>query len=308
MALVSARDILVPAREQGFGVGAFNTSNIEISQAIFEAAGELRAPVIVATSESAIEYAGYDNLLSTVGQLARDFGVTAALHLDHGASLDVVVKCIRHGWTSVMIDASKLEYQANVAATAEVVKIAHMAGVPVEAELGRLGGVEDKVRVEEREAFLTDPAQAQEFTERTGCDSLAVAIGTSHGAYKFKAEPKLDLDRLAEISRRIRIPLVLHGASSVPEEVLARAAKYGAKLPGAKGVPDDAVKAAIARGISKINIDTDLRLAFTGAVRQLLAEKPEVFDPRKILSEGRKAIRDVVKRKIDLFGSAGKAG
>jgi fructose-bisphosphate aldolase class II len=308
MALVSAGDILVPAREHGYAVGAFNTSNLEISQAIFEAAGELGAPVIVATSESAIEYAGYDNLLATVKHLAEYFGVTAALHLDHGASLDIVVKCIRHGWTSVMIDASKLEYQANVAATSEAVKIAHMAGVPVEAELGRLGGVEDKVRVEEREAFLTDPAQAQEFTERTGCDSLAVAIGTSHGAYKFKGEPKLDLDRLAEISRRIRIPLVLHGASSVPEDVLARAAKYGARLPGAKGVPEDALGAAIARGVSKINIDTDLRLAFTGAVRELLAEKPEVFDPRKILGEGRRAIRDVVKRKIELFGSAGKAG
>jgi fructose-bisphosphate aldolase class II len=240
--------------------------------------------------------------------LARDLGVTAALHLDHGAGLDVVVRCIRHGWTSVMIDASKLEYQANVAATAEAVKVAHMAGVPVEAELGRLGGIEDKVRVGEREAFLTDPAQAQEFAERTACDSLAIAIGTSHGAYKFKADPRLDLERLSEISRRVKIPLVLHGASSVPEDVLARAARFGATLPGAKGVPEEAIKGAIARGIAKINIDTDLRLAFTGAVRQLLAEKPDVFDPRKILGEGRKAIKDVVRRKIQLFGCAGKAG
>ncbi|HVP56663.1 MAG TPA: ketose-bisphosphate aldolase, partial [bacterium] len=225
----------------------------------------------------------------------------------HGAGLDVVVKCIRHGWTSVMIDASKLEYAANVATTAKVVEIAHMAGVPVEAELGRLGGIEDKVKVDEREAFLTDPTQAQEFVERTGCDSLAVAIGTSHGAYKFKSDPKLDLDRLAEISRRVPIPLVLHGASSVPEDVLARAAKYGAKLPGAKGVPEEAIKGAIARGIAKINIDTDLRLAFTGAVRELLTEKPEVFDPRKILGQSRDAIRDVVKRKMEIFGSAGKS-
>ncbi|MFZ1947280.1 MAG: class II fructose-1,6-bisphosphate aldolase [bacterium] len=307
MGLVSAREILVPAREGGYAVGAFNTSDLEISQAIFEAAHELSSPVLVATSESAIEYAGYDNLLATTKHLADYFGVKAALHLDHGPSLDLVVKCIRHGWTSVMIDASKLEYEANVAATAEVVKIAHMAGVPVEAELGRLGGIEDKVRVEERDAFLTDPAQAQQFVERTGCDSLAIAIGTSHGAYKFKGDAKLDLDRLADIGRRITIPLVLHGASSVPEDVLARAAKYGAKLPGAKGVPEDALKAAIGRGISKINIDTDLRLAFTGAVREILTERPEVFDPRKIIGAGRKAIKDVVRRKMEVFGSAGKA-
>jgi fructose-bisphosphate aldolase class II len=307
MALVSAKDILVPAREKGYAVGAFNTSNLEISQAILEAAAELGSPVIIATSESAIDYAGYDHLLGMVKGLANSLGVKAALHLDHGADIGVVVKCLRHGWTSVMIDASKLEYQANVAATAEVVKIAHLAGVPVEAELGRLGGIEDKVKVDERDAFLTDPAQAQEFAERTGVDSLAVAIGTSHGAYKFKAEPRLDIDRLAEISRRVSIPLVLHGASSVPEDVLQRAAKYGAKLPGAKGVPEDAIKAAIARGVAKINIDTDLRLAFTAAVRQMLAEKPEVFDPRKILGAGREAIKDLVRRKIGVFGSAGKA-
>jgi fructose-bisphosphate aldolase class II len=307
MGLVSAKDILVPARTNGYAVGAFNTSNLETSQAIFEAARELGAPVMVATSDSAIEYAGFDNLFNMVKHLADHFGVKAALHLDHGADIAVVVKCIQHGWTSVMIDASKLEYEANVAATSEVVKIAHMAGVPVEAELGRLGGIEDKVKVEDRDAFLTDPSQAQEFAERTRCDSLAIAIGTSHGAYKFKGEPKLDLDRLAEISRRITMPLVLHGASSVPGDVLERAAKYGAKLPGAKGVPEDALKAAVARGIAKINIDTDLRLAFTGAVRQILTEKPEVFDPRKIVGEGRKAVMDVVKRKIELFGSAGKA-
>jgi len=307
MALVSAKDILVPAREKGYAVGAFNTSDLEISQAIISAAAELHAPVIIATSSSAIEYAGYTDLFNIVKHLSEHFGVKAALHLDHGADLETVVRCIKHGWTSVMIDASKLEYGSNVATTSEVVRIAHMAGVPVEAELGRLGGVEDKVRVEEREAFLTDPGQAQEFAQRTGCDSLAVAIGTSHGAYKFKADPRLDIERLADISQRVRIPLVLHGASSVPEDVLARAAKYGAKLPGAKGVPEDAVKAAIAKGISKINIDTDLRLAFTGAVRQILSEKPEIFDPRKLIGEARKAIKDVVKRKIELFGSAGQA-
>jgi fructose-bisphosphate aldolase class II len=239
--------------------------------------------------------------------MADYFGVKAALHLDHGKDLAIAVKCIRHGWTSVMIDASKLEYEKNVASTSAVVEIAHMAGIPVEAELGRLAGIEDMVSVDEREAALTDPAQAAEFMDRTGCDFLAVAVGTSHGAYKFKGEPKLDLDRLSEIAGRVGQPLVLHGASSVPGDVLEKAAKYGAKLPGAKGVPEDAIKEAVKRGIAKINIDTDLRLAFTGAVRMVLMESPEVFDPRKIAGSGREAIKDVVIRKIRLFGSDGKA-
>lgn len=307
MPLVNSKEILIPAREHGYAVGAFNTSNLEISQAVFEAAAEMKSPVIVATSESAIEYAGFDNLLNMVRHMADYFGVKAALHLDHGKDLDIAVKCIRHGWTSVMIDASKLEYEENVAATSAVARIAHMAGVAVEAELGRLAGIEDMVSVDEREAVLTDPAQAAEFVERTGCDFLAVAVGTSHGAYKFKGEPKLELDRLSEIAGMVEQPLVLHGASSVPEDVLETAAKYGAKLPGAKGVPEEAIKEAVKRGIAKINIDTDLRLAFTGGVRRVLTESPEVFDPRKIVGSGREAIRDVVKRKMRLFGSDGKA-
>jgi len=307
MPLVDSKEILVPAREQGYAVGAFNTSNLEISQAIFQAAAEMKAPVIVATSESAIEYAGFDNLFAIVRNLAEYFDVKAALHLDHGKDLDLAVKCMRHGWTSVMIDASKLEYQENVAATSAVVEIAHMAGVPVEAELGRLAGIEDMVSVDEREAALTDPAQAAEFMERTGCDFLAVAVGTSHGAYKFKGDPKIDLERLSEIAGKVEQPLVLHGASSVPQDVLETAAKYGADLPGAKGVPEDAIKEAVKRGIAKINIDTDLRLAFTGAVRKILTESPKVFDPRKIVGSGREAIKDVVKRKISLFRSDGKA-
>jgi fructose-bisphosphate aldolase class II len=307
MALVSSNDILVPAREKGYAVGAFNTSNLEISQAIFEAAAEMSSPVLVATSESAMKYAGFVNLYGMVKHLSEYYGVKAALHLDHGKDLSIVVKCLRHGWTSVMIDASKEVYEKNVTITAEVAAVAHMAGVPVEAELGRLAGVEDMVSVEERDASLTDPDQAAEFVERTGCDSLAVAIGTSHGAYKFKGEPRLDHERLSQIADRVPVPLVLHGASSVPRDVLDRAAKFGAKLPGAKGVPEDAISEAVTRGIAKINIDTDLRLAFTGGVRQLLTESPEVFDPRKIVGEARKAIKDVVKRKIQLFGSEGKA-
>ncbi len=307
MGLVSSNDILIPAREKGYAVGAFNTSNIEISQAIFEAASELGSPVMVATSESAIKYAGFANIFETVKHLSDYYGVKAALHLDHGKDLEIAVKCLRHGWTSLMIDASKLEYEGNVAATAEVARMAHYVGVPVEAELGKLAGVEDLVSVDEREATLTDPDQAADFVERTGCDSLAVAIGTSHGAYKFKGEPRLELDRLSEIAGKVSIPLVLHGASSVPRDVLDRAARFGAKLPGAKGVPEDALKQGIARGIAKINIDTDLRLAFTGGVRQILTESPEVFDPRKIIGEGRKAIKEVVRKKIQIFGSEGKA-
>jgi fructose-bisphosphate aldolase class II len=307
MPLVSSKEILLRARQHGYAVGAFNTSNLEISQAIFEAAQELGSPVIVATSESAIEYAGFENLYNMVRHMADYFNVKAALHLDHGKDLDLAVKCIRHGWTSVMIDASKQEYEKNVATTSMVVEIAHMAGVPVEAELGRLAGIEDLVSVGEREAALTDPGQAAEFAERTGCDFLAVAVGTSHGAYKFKGEPRLELDRLSEIAGKVSIPLVLHGASSVPESVLETAARYGAKLPGAKGVPEDAIREAVKRGIAKINIDTDLRLAFTGAIRRVLAESPEVFDPRKIVGDAREAIKEVVKRKIRLFGSAGKA-
>jgi fructose-bisphosphate aldolase class II len=233
--------------------------------------------------------------------------VKAALHLDHGKDLSIVVKCLRHGWTSVMIDASSAGYEQNIAITSEVARVAHIVGVPVEAELGRLAGVEDMVSVGERDASLTDPNQAADFVERTGCDSLAVAIGTSHGAYKFKGEPRLELERLSEIADKVSIPLVLHGASSVPQDVLDRAAKYGAELPGAKGVPENAISEAVKRGIAKINIDTDLRLAFTGGMRQLLTESPEVFDPRKIVGKAREAIKDVVKRKIRLFGSEGKA-
>ena len=307
MGLVSSRELLVPARAGGYAVGAFNTSNLEISQAIFAAAAEKRAPVIVATSETAIKYAGYVNVYSMVKHLSEYYRVPAALHLDHGGDVSLVVKCIRHGWTSVMIDASKEDYDQNVAVTAKVVEIAHMAGVPVEAELGRLRGVEDAVNVEERDSFLTDPDQAADFVKQTGCDSLAVAVGTSHGAYKFKGEPKLELGRLSEIAQKVSLPLVLHGASSVPQDVLEKASKYGAKLPGAKGVPDATLKEAIKMGISKINIDTDLRLGFTAGVRQVLAESPEVFDPRKIVGLGRHAITEVVKNKIEVFGSAGKA-
>lgn len=307
MALVSSEEILVAARDGGYAVGAFNTSNLEITQAILEAAHELKSPVLIATSSSAIEYAGFDNICCTVKNIAEELGVKAALHLDHGADLEICRACLDHGWTSVMIDASKHEFEENIRITKSVVDAAHAVGVPVEAELGKLMGIEDEVVVRERDASLTDPGQAVEFIAESGCDFLAVAIGTSHGAYKFKGDPRLDLDRLSEIASGVDIPLVLHGASSVPADVLERASKYGARLPGARGVPLDAIKQAIGLGIAKVNIDTDLRLAFTGAVRQVLADSPEVFDPRKIVGEARDAIKQVVKSKMEAFGSVGKA-
>lgn len=307
MALKTNNDLMVPARAGGYAVGAFNTSNLEISRAVFEAAEELSSPVIVATSQSAIKYAGYANLRSLVENLSDSTGVPASLHLDHGTDLDVVRSCLDHGWTSIMIDGSHLEFEENIKITRQVVEMCAPRGVSVEAELGRLMGVEDEISVEEHEAVYTDPDQAAEFVERSGCDSLAVAIGTSHGAYKFKGESRLAIDRLEKIASLVEIPLVLHGASAVPPDVLDLAVKYGAELPGAKGVSPESISEAIKHGIAKVNIDTDLRLAFTGRVRQFLAESPDVFDPRKILGAAIEGMKEVVKSKIELFRSGGKA-
>jgi fructose-bisphosphate aldolase class II len=233
--------------------------------------------------------------------------IPISLHLDHGTNLEVIRSCIENGFTSVMMDGSHLEFEENVGITKKVVEMAKGRGVSVEAELGRLKGVEEKVSVSEKEAFLTDPQAAEGFVKRTEVDALAVAIGTSHGAYKFKGEARLDFDRLKEIAKRVDIPLVLHGASGVPLSVLEKAERFGAKLPGAKGIPDDAIQKAISLGISKINIDTDLRLSFVGALREVLLTKPEEFDPRKILGPGREAIKHTVQSKMKLFGSSGKA-
>lgn len=306
MGLVTNSDLMVPAREGGYAVGAFNTSNLEITRAIMEAAGGLRSPVIVATSQSAIKYAGYGNIRAMVENLAEEHGVDASLHLDHGTDEKIIGACIEHGWTSVMIDGSHLPFEENVEVTRSVVELAGPHGISVEAELGRLMGVEDEISVAEGEATYTDPKEAEAFVERTGCDSLAVAIGTSHGAYKFKGEPKLAIDRLRAIADVVPVPLVLHGASAVPPDVLELARRYGADLPGAKGVPPESIREAIGHGIAKINIDTDLRLAFTGSIRQILAEKPEVFDPRKILGAAIEGMRQVIEAKMQLFGSAGR--
>jgi fructose-bisphosphate aldolase class II len=303
--LVTSKDLLGPARRSGYAVGAFNVNNLETVLAVAEAAAEERSPSIVAVTPSAIKYAGMTYLSRIVKTAAESSPVPMSLHLDHGEDFDTVSRCVAAGFTSVMIDGSSLKFEENIALTKKVVGLAHPKGVSVEAELGRLAGTEEKT-VEEKEAILTDPDSAKEFVKRTGVDALAVAVGTSHGAYKFKAEAKLDFERLKIIGEKISQPLVLHGASSVPAWTIEKAAKYGAELGGAKGIPEEHIKKAISLGITKINIDTDLRLAFTAAVREVLAKQPREFDPRKILGPAKEAMKEVVKGKMRLFGSSGK--
>jgi fructose-bisphosphate aldolase class II len=304
--LVTNKDLLVPAKRGGYAVGAFNINNLESLQAIVEAAAEEKSPAIVAVSPSSIQYAGLVYLAEIVKTAAKSAPVPLSLHLDHGKDLETVANCIRAGFTSVMIDGSFLNFEQNVALTKRVVDLAHPKGVSVEAELGRLSAIEE-TKVEENEAVLTDPDSAHEFVGRTGVDALAVAIGTSHGAYKFKGEPKLDFDRLRDIGEKVETLLVLHAASGVPSSIVEKAEKYGAELTGAKGVPEEHIKKAISFGIVKINIDTDLRLAFTAAVREHLVKSPKEFDPRKILGPAKEAMKEVVKEKMLLFGSSGKA-
>lgn len=304
--LVTNKDLMVPARKNGYAIGAFNVQNLESVSAVAEAAAEEKSPVIMQITPSVIKYAGLayiSNLVKTAAQLAS---VPVAMHLDHGEDFETVVKCIDAGFTSVMIDGSFLKFEENIALTKRVISVAHPKGVSVEAELGKLAGVEER-SVEEKEAILTDPEAAVEFVEKTGVDTLAVAIGTSHGAYKFKSEAKLDLERLKVISAKVSVPLVLHGASSVPQWIIEKADKYGAALGGAKGIPEEQIKKAISLGIAKINIDTDLRLAFTATVREVLASAPKEFDPRKILGPAKIAMKEVAKGKMRLFGSSGKA-
>jgi fructose-bisphosphate aldolase class II len=296
-----------PANAQKYAIGQFNVNNLEFVQAALEAADEMKSPIILAASTSAIKYAGLDYLVNIVRTGSGKISAPVALHLDHGATIEDAEKCINGGFTSVMIDASHHPFEENIRITREVVKMAHPKNIAVEAELGRLGGIEDNVSVSEKDAILTDPKQAEQFVKESGCDALAVAVGTSHGAYKFKGEAKLAFDRIGDIKKRIGIPLVLHGASGVGQDLLEKAQKYGAKLPGAKGVPDEAYIKAISLGINKINIDTDLRLAWVGAVREVLANKPEEFDPRKVLGPAREAVKKVIIGKMKLFDSAGKA-
>lgn len=297
---------MVPARKNGYAIGAFNVQNLESMSAVVEAAVEEKSPAILQITPSAIKYANLDYITSLVKTAAKLAPVPLSMHLDHGDDYDIAEKCVNAGFTSVMIDGSFLKFEENIELTKRVVKVAHLKGVSVEAELGRLAGVEER-SVEEKEAILTDPQNTVEFVSRTDVDALAVAIGTSHGAYKFKSQAKLDLERLKIISQKISIPLVLHGASSVPAWTLEKATKYGAVLDGAKGVSEDQITQAIKLGIAKINIDTDLRLAFTGAIREVLVNSPKEFDPRKILGPAKDAMKQIVKGKMVLFGSSGKA-
>lgn len=307
MALVTMKEILQKASKEKYAVGAFNINNMEILQSIINAADEMRSPVILQISEGAIEYAGLEYLVGMVKVATQKVNLPMALHLDHGQEMEIIEACLKGGFTSVMIDGSHLPLKENIAITKKVIEMARPNNVTVEAELGRLGGIEEKINVDEKDAFLTDPQEAKIFVQETGVDVLAVAVGTSHGAYKFKGEAKLALDRIGEIKKLTNIPLVLHGASGVPQAIVEKAAKYGAKLPGAKGVPDESIKEAIKLGISKINIDTDLRLSFTCAIREVLYTEPAVFDPRKILGPARKAMSAIVQQKMEIFGSAGKA-
>jgi len=304
--LVTNKDLLLPATKKAYAVGAFNINNLEALLAVVEAAVEEMSPAIVAVTPSAIKYGGLAYLSEIVKTAAKTATVPMSLHLDHGENFEIAAKCVDAGFTSVMIDGSFLKFEENVALTKRVVDLAHSKGISVEAELGRLAGVEES-SVEEKEAILTDPDTADGFVERTGVDALAVAIGTSHGAYKFKSEAKLDFERLRLIREEVDVPLVLHGASSVPSWIIEKATKYGAELAGAKGIPEEHIKKAISLGIAKINIDTDLRLAFTATVREVLTNSPKEFDPRKILGPAKDAMKEVVKGKMRLFGSSGKA-
>ncbi len=275
MPLVTTKEMFKKAYEGGYAIGAFNVNNMEIIQGITEAAKEVNAPLILQVSAGARKYAKHTYLVKLVEAAIEETGLPIALHLDHGDSFELCKSCIDGGFTSVMIDASHLPFEENIRITKQVVDYAHSKGVVVEAELGRLSGVEDDVKVAEHEAIYTDPNEVEEFVERTGVDSLAIAIGTSHGAYKFKGEPKLRFDILEEIQRRLPgFPIVLHGASSVIPEYVEMINKYGGQMPGAKGVPEDMLRKAASMAVCKINIDSDLRLAMTATIRKFFAENP----------------------------------
>jgi len=300
MPLVTSKEMFKKAYEGGYAIGAFNINNMEIVQAIVEAAYEEKSPVILQASAGARKYAGpiYIKKLAEAA-VAMYPELPIVIHLDHGETFEICKECIDDGFTSVMIDGSKLPFEENIKLTKKVVDYAHSKGVVVEAELGKLAGVEDNIKVSEREATFTDPDQAVEFVERTGIDSLAIAIGTSHGAYKFKGEPRLDFERLKTIAEKLKgFPLVLHGASSVPQYIVERANNYGGKIDNARGVPEDMLRKSAQMGICKINIDTDLRLAMTATIREQLAKDPKEFDPRKYLGPARDAVKEIVKHKI----------
>lgn len=309
MSLVTSTEMFKKSINEKFAIGAFNINNMEFVQAILDAAALENSPVILQTSSSAIKYARIPYLKKMIEAGLEEHDVPVVLHLDHGPDFETCKLCVDNGYTSVMFDGSKYDFEENVRQTKEVVEYAHAHGVVVEAELGKLAGIEDDVNVAEADAMYTDPEQAKEFVERTGCDSLAIAIGTSHGAYKFKGEAKLRFDILEKVKELIpSTPIVLHGASTVIQEYVEMCNHYGANLPGAKGVPDEILHEASQRGVSKINVDTDLRLAMTAGIRKTFIDNPEVFDPRKYLGLGRDYIQETVRHKMrEVFGCSNKA-
>ena len=307
--LVTTKEMFKKSMEEHFAIGAFNVNNMEIIQGIMDAAAENKSPVVLQASSSAIKYARIGYLKKMVEAAIEEHPeVPVALHLDHGPDFETCKMCVDAGFTSVMFDGSKYDFEENVRLTKEVVDYAHSHGVVVEAELGKLAGIEDDVNVAADDAMYTDPEQAKEFVERTGCDSLAIAIGTSHGAYKFKGEARLRFDILAKVKELIpNTPIVLHGASTVIPELVEMCNKYGGDIPGAKGVPDEILHEASLKGVSKINVDTDLRLAMTAQIRKVFVEEPSAFDPRKYLTPAREEVKATVSHKMkDVFGSANR--
>ena len=310
MPLVTTKEMFEKSMKEHYAIGAFNVNNMEIIQGIMDAAKQEKSPVILQASHGAIKYARINYLMKMIEAAVEEApDIPVAIHLDHGPDFETCKMCIDSGFTSVMIDGSKYDFEENVALTKKVVDYAHAHGVVVEAELGKLAGIEDDVNVAESDAMYTDPVQAKEFVERTGCDSLAIAIGTSHGAYKFKGEAKLRFDILEKIKELIpNTPIVLHGASTVIPELVETCNKYGGDIPGAKGVPDEMLNEASRRGVSKINVDTDLRLAMTSQIRKVFGEEPSVFDPRKYLQPAREELKKTVQHKIkEVFGSSNRA-
>ena len=321
MALVTSTKMFADAYKNGYAIGAFNVNNMEIIQGITEAATEENAPLILQVSAGARKYANHTYLMKLIEAAIIETGLPICVHLDHGDTFELCKSCVDGGFTSVMIDGSKHKFEDNIALTKQVVEYAHSKGAVVEGELGRLAGIEDAVNVSAADSSYTDPAQVEEFVTKTGVDSLAIAIGTSHGAYKFTPEqctrdergvlvpPPLRFDILEEVSRRLPgFPIVLHGASSVPQEFVETINKYGGKMPDAVGVPEDQLRKAAAMSVCKINIDSDLRLAMTAAIREHFGTNPDHFDPRQYLKPGRENIKRIVKHKLtEVLGCAGKA-
>ncbi|MCX5634905.1 MAG: class II fructose-1,6-bisphosphate aldolase [Planctomycetota bacterium] len=311
MALVTTKKMFEAAYKNHYAVGAFNVNNMEITQGIMEAIAEEKAPLILQISKGAREYASIGYLKAIIDvAVSENPDIPISMHLDHGDTFELCKQCVDDGFTSVMIDASSKPFDENVKLTKKVVEYAHDHGVVVEAELGQLGGIEEHVQgVDDVSKHLTDPDQVVEFVGKTGCDSLAVACGTSHGAYKFKSASTLAFNVIEDVEKKLpNFPLVMHGSSSVLKEFKDLINKYGGKMPDAMGVPEDAITKASKMAICKVNIDTDLRMALTAKIRQVFAEKPGEFDPRKYLGPGREAIKQMVKHKLNILGCAGKAG